>query len=146
MPGARLPHLWIRPSAELCLRLPPPVDLSYVPDMSLLDKTTCAYSSLDLCTHDAFTFITETRGADIEQAMSYFKNPPIPFQTAELGKDFHLYDNEKSRFWVDATRLKAGGVVLIRPDQHILALFDKSSLPLDIAKSIASHLGRPIVG
>jgi hypothetical protein len=124
VPGARLPHCWITYEDH---RLSP-VDVSYVHEFTASDMAARKWSSLDLIAPDRFTIL----------------GPLIVPGVATLcpGKDFDVL-GEHGQWWREQSGLAAGGSILVRPDQHILAVFDSSASADSVTEILGLHLGRP---
>lgn len=147
-PGARLPHAWIRPVGSLKSRIPlPPVDSSYVPELSTDQVKEKEYSTLDLCPFDAFTIVVDSSWAEewrtcIAKARQVLPVPvrdTLKIETAVLGVDFELERDQPQ--WLKLMRLKEGQATLVRPDQHILATFESDSTSSeDLVGSLRGHL------
>lgn len=138
-PGARLPHSWIKFS-DHCVVDVAPVDVSYVDEFSAEDVKRRQFSTLDLCSRHRFTLILgpptveegDSRNDTIEQDV---------VQVVRLGRDFDLV--EQGDDWAQKAGLKngSGGGLLVRPDQHILAVFTTHPTPQDIETALQQHLG-----
>jgi len=139
-----LPHVWIQPSSQISDRLPEPVDLSYVSDMTASERSQRQYSSLDLCACDKFTLLvsasTEPIGMKAE-VLALLNHLQIPLSVFQHGNDFSVREGDRSSSWTQKTGLASGGAVLVRPDQHILALFTNTFSAHDVASAIAKHFG-----
>lgn len=125
--GARLPHAWIRPR-RIALQA---VDVSYVDELSPEQIDARRYSTLDLCELDQFTLI----GAD------HLEVPGV--RSCRLGTDFELIRGRAGEDWLTGARLKEGGGLLIRPDQHILMVLDKTTTVKDVHEALRQHMGVP---
>ncbi|RHZ55176.1 uncharacterized protein CDV56_107902 [Aspergillus thermomutatus] len=147
-PGARLPHAWIRilPSADVQL---PPIDSSYVSELSAEQVKWKEYSALDLCAFDSSTIIVDSArshqwGSYIEQLKEQL--PAVIASTLSirmliLGKDFELAPGAEGRRWIRLMGLEEGQAILIRPDQHILACFDSATAEVrDLLHTLQDHL------
>ena len=64
----------------------------------------------------------------------------VPISVVQLGADFSVRADRSGDTWTAFLGLADGGSVLIRPDQHILAMFERTSSPHDVAKALAAHL------
>ena len=137
-PGARLPHIWVKPNHRLTKDLPKPVDLSYINELdeeSLLSKR---FSCLDLCSLDAYTMIVGNGEweAKISEACRA-ANLALPrLQIWRLDRDFEVVRSSQSENWLIALKLRKGGGVLVRPDQHILTLISRD----DTGEQVLNHL------
>jgi hypothetical protein len=145
LPGARLPHAWIKLADPEKVQLPA-IDSSYVGGESqkVLEMT---YSTLDLCRFDAFTvLVNENSSSQIESVVqNALKQVPasavsfLSLQVVVQGVDFSLQPGQDK--WDDVVSLKQGQVVLVRPDQHILAVLDRNVSAADIIEALGDHLG-----
>lgn len=144
VPGARLPHAWIKLSDPEKVQLPA-IDSSYI-GANPQKVAEMTYSTLDLCRFDTFTILVD------ESSFSQFK-PAIEKafqQVAEItasslslqviveGLDFMLQPGQEK--WDDVVPLRQGKVVLVRPDQHILAVLDRQDSAAQIVEALMSHL------
>ncbi|KAL4782591.1 FAD binding domain-containing protein [Aspergillus varians] len=150
VPGARLPHAWIRPLQPLKTKVSlPPIDSSYVSELSPDQLVQKQYSTLDLLPFDAFSMVVDSTSADswksrVTEARKFLPeavNAAIRIETVAPDVDFALEDAEQGAEWINLMRLKEGQATLIRPDQHILASFDSNSATAeDLVESLRSHL------
>lgn len=148
VPGARLPHAWIRPIKSLKSSiLLPPVDSSYVSELSPDQVKEKQYSTLDLCPFHAFTIVVDSAWAEqwktcIAEARQFLPVPvrdTLNIDAAILGVDFELERDQSE--WLKLMRIKDGQATLVRPDQHILATFESSSISSeDLVESLRGHL------
>lgn len=143
IPGARLPHVWIEPKSTLTKfgSLPPAVDVSYVKQLNHEEITLRRYSSLDLCSFNAFTIIAGSKSwrALVQELDAIPRLPEI--NVVVLGEDFTLISGHRSDAWIEGCGFKAGGALLVRPDQHVLARLNASTTSDDLRKVIEQHLG-----
>ncbi|KAF2150954.1 3-propionate hydroxylase [Myriangium duriaei CBS 260.36] len=139
--GGRIPHAWIRPCATLLESMPEPVDLSYVEELSESDRCGRRYSTLDLCRFDTFTLLVgPSASAHLhEEVHALLGQKKVPLSVVQIGKDFEFENGSDA--WLQNTGLAAGGAVLVRPDQHILRLFDTTYGAQDVAPVLGLHLG-----
>ncbi|KAL5046450.1 hypothetical protein BDW71DRAFT_207519 [Aspergillus fruticulosus] len=149
VPGARLPHAWIRllhsqPGISL-----PPIDSSYVSELSQKQVERKQYSTLDLCPFDGFTIFVDSTWVEkwngyICETRKFLPAPTsgmIKITTAALHVHFELQPGEQGLEWVKLMRLMEGQATLIRPDQHILACFDSTTATAAVLlDSLRSHL------
>lgn len=89
----------------------------------MADIEALEYSTLDLCAPDAFTLILGSSGCRIEQdSMCHLrKSARVAVNTYVAGRDF-LFTAPPSADWANV--LARGCGLLVRPDQHILAIFE----------------------
>ncbi|KAI5235523.1 hypothetical protein E4T43_09219 [Aureobasidium subglaciale] len=140
VPGARLPHVWVEPSDAFRRFLPSPVDLSYVPEMNAADRSRRKYSSLDLCACNAFTVLVGPDNRIKASNLEEIGPVQVPINLVVLHRDFVVQDGEEGRDWLEATGLKRGSAIVVRPDQHILAVSAPDSQWRHLAGLIAEHL------
>jgi len=101
------------------------------------------YSVLDLCSCSAFTLIGAKDTSFFEKnaaALDLLGEPRVPVDVLTYGEDFSITVGKDN--WLQSTGLHTGGAVLIRPDQHILAVLPTEADAASIANILANHLGR----
>ena len=126
VPGARLPHCWIR----LKQRNLPPVDVSYVNELSAEAIASRQYSTLDLIPPTQFVLIGELEVPGV--------------RTCRPGYDFELLGESGVR-WLEQSGLNDGGALLVRPDQHILERFDSFTVSVErVIAGLNRHLGQSV--
>ncbi|KAH7146880.1 3-propionate hydroxylase [Dactylonectria estremocensis] len=151
VPGARLPHSWIRPLNDV-MRGIPPVDLNHIYEFSTTERNLRQYSTLDLCRLDQFTVITNSSALSIATAQMAKPEWPAacqkgtnlpPLRVVYLGKDFELVFPEKSQDWLDQLHLGQGqvGAVLVRPDQHIVQGWEEFPSAKEFRHALLENLG-----
>ena len=151
--GARLPHAWligIHVDYEFS-HLPHEllrIDNGYISEQSrleVLEKGKKAFSTLDICALDAFTFIFKDEfNEHWSEVLGRLKSrvpQALKINPALLGKDFYLIDGKRGEEWVMGFQFDRGGSVLVRPDQHILACYGIDSGVEEVAKGLLEHLG-----
>lgn len=144
VPGARLPHAWIRIKGTAALS---PIDVSYVKEFSEEDIKSRQYSTLDLCSYDRFTLLVGSRDQwaerfqALEAAMEQY-GVRVVLVVSHHDFDF-VYESQEHLFAVEG-KLSSGGGLLIRPDQHILRLVKPTDPVASIEKSLVEHLGFPV--
>ncbi|KAJ5889778.1 FAD binding domain-containing protein [Penicillium tannophilum] len=146
VPGARLPHAWIK-VAPGQLQFPA-IDNSYVHELTKDEISAKQYSTLDLCRLDKFTLIVDESNASHFKSMvdEAFASLPedihkvLPLQMVVLGVDFDLQAGPESQSWINLMGLKEQGV-LIRPDQHILSCIASKAGSGDLVQALEEHLG-----
>lgn len=156
IPGARLPHAWVRildPSSTIRRRLPA-LDVSYVHELSPSEIAARRYSTLDLCEPDAFTFLlpgdVQTNGEDgrrlsevVTPALQHFSSSSLRIHMRRLQEDFTLdEDDPHSAAWLERSGFKSGGGLLVRPDQHILLSLRAETEATEIIGALECFLGR----
>lgn len=147
IPGIRLPHTWVEPVTIPASGLPPAIDVSYVKEFSQGDVQSRRYSMLDLCAKDRFTFFVYSPkscdfvGDVFEFLASRLKDATVPFMTVIVSEQ--LRDLEQSRQgsnWLALSGLKEGRILVVRPDQHILACVEEGSTSDHVAEKILKYL------
>jgi hypothetical protein len=128
-PGARLSHAWIRTlRPEILPSRINPVDLSYLGnDMAPYSHRDWKYSTLDLVPIDSFVLFHSSSGVD--QAQSAEKSlieKGVAVRRLEVGADFDFTQVDEDiiagKKWVESYGLDQGNVLLVRPDQHVVAI------------------------
>ncbi|KAJ5745501.1 hypothetical protein N7520_010683 [Penicillium odoratum] len=146
VPGARLPHAWIKVAPG---QLPlPAIDCSYVKEFTREEISEKQYSTLDLCHLDTFTLIVDKINASKFHLMvkEAFATLPadiqkiLPLTVIVLGTDFELQAGVENLQWTDLMGLKIQGV-LVRPDQHILSCIPSTAGPDELLHALRGHLG-----
>ncbi|KAJ5683239.1 hypothetical protein N7462_006404 [Penicillium macrosclerotiorum] len=145
VPGARLPHAWIKVAPGI-LQLPP-IDSSYVLEFSKNQVLEKQFSTLDLCSLDSFTLIVDEASASKVKSMVVKVVEALPPKVANLlslrvlvlGQDFTLQPGSENQQWAMLMDLKEQAI-LVRPDQHILACLSIASKPKDLLEHLEQHL------
>jgi hypothetical protein len=148
--GARLPHAWLT-SAPSSTKLPkfPPIDCSYVKELDASALEYKQFSTLDLCSFDAFTLIFSTAFtthwsnvlSELRPNLLKSAGNGLKINTAALGEDFELVTGARRNEWVMGLQLERGAAVLVRPDQHILNCYGVDTQVGEILKGLVTHLG-----
>lgn len=123
--------------------LPQPIDLSYVSELTAKEIATKCYSSLDLCSYNAFTLIVGPLSEKLfldDVSPRSKANVSVPVNIVVLGRDFEIIPSSTTQKWLHELRLLEGGGVIVRPDQHILSIFDVETTGLEVSKIIQDHL------
>lgn len=144
VPGARLPHAWIRFNGPAAL---PPVDVSYMKEFSEQDIKSRQYSTLDLCQYDSFTLLVGSRDQWSERFQALeaaLKRRGVRVALAVAYHDFDFVYERQGLLFANEGNLSSGGGLLIRPDQHLLRLVQPTDSVASIEKSLIEHLGFPI--
>lgn len=145
VPGARLPHAWVKIlNGQLSL---PAIDSSYVQELSVEQTFQKQFSTLDLCGLKTFTLMVDAENAAHFQSAvkQLFDILPaavasiFPLQVVVHGVDFALQPGSENARWLDLMKLNAHAV-LIRPDQHILACLSRVSGSAEMLQSLKIHL------
>ncbi|ODM15826.1 hypothetical protein SI65_08666 [Aspergillus cristatus] len=111
IPGARLPHAWIKPLSSGLTKLPA-IDSSYLAELSPEEVQAKQFSTLDLCPFDTFTLIVdETSASHWEKLAQYLQlserlssSPKI--QVVVEGQDFIVQPGVNGEKWVELMGLK----------------------------------------
>lgn len=141
VPGARLPHAWIKIKGPTTL---PPLDVSYIKEFSEQDVKSRQFSTLDLCSYDRFTLLVGSREKwaqrfqTLEAAMTQY-GIRVGLVVAHHDFDF-VYERQEQLFAVEGN-LSSGFGLLVRPDQHLLRLVQPMDSVASIAKSLVEHQG-----
>ncbi|KAJ5767388.1 uncharacterized protein N7511_005004 [Penicillium nucicola] len=140
VPGARLPHAWIKfPERQANIGILPrgPIDVSYVRELDQDQIQACQWSTLDLCAPDSWTLILGQKGqsSQIPRFQAHCDTIKLKLNIWRAGLDFDII--KQSRF---ADELNFQGI-LVRPDQHIFMRVD-SSTGEDLITGLNRHLGR----
>lgn len=141
VPGARLPHAWVRMNHAPGL---PAIDVSYVKEFSKQDVETRKYSTLDLCPFDSFTVIVGARAPWAEafralEASMQAHGVKVCLQVA--GQDFDFVEEQYAGLFAAEAGLTTGGGLLVRPDQHILHILRSDDGAEELGMVIRRHLG-----
>jgi hypothetical protein len=147
VPGARLPHAWISLREETystCLSLPP-IDNSFVKELSQEEARAKRFSTLDLIPFDTFIVITDReRGLGWSGSLEEVRRElPQSLKIDVIMRGVHFdvdESDENSRQWLNLTGLAEGKAILVRPDQHIIAVFSKASRAEDLVGILREHL------
>ena len=121
-----------------------PIDSSYVSEFSKDQVKEKEWSILDLCAYDAFTLFVSQEGAKHWKGLIGGVKEALPkrfkINFAVVDEDFELVEGEKGSEWMKGTGLASGGTILVRPDQHILAVLERADESIVVA-ALKSHLG-----
>ncbi|KAK6073120.1 FAD binding domain-containing protein [Seiridium cupressi] len=143
VPGARLPHAWIRVRDGKALEPLEPLDVSYVKEWSSEDVSARQASILDLCLYHSFTLIVGSRSG-WEQRMGelqdHLQKRNIQIRLWVAGTDFEFVFQKHEQQFDEGSRLMNGGGILIRPDQHILAVLGPGDKSSELERHILHHL------
>lgn len=146
VPGARLPHTWIKVLSPTLVELPP-IDSSYVSELSKDELQAKQFSTLDLCPFDSFTLIADQTLAlhweacfhELQQLLQD-SVAPLKIRLAIEGQDFEVQPGVHGQDWIGLMGLRDGQVVLVRPDQHILASFGRELGAPELVGILSGHL------
>lgn len=119
------------------------MNLSFMAELSANDMSQRKYSSLDLCAANAFTLFSNCDGSEnlsLELAKAELSH--IPLVSRALGCDFTVINGAQGQAWLQAMGLDREYKVLVRPDQHILGIFESGSCCFEqMARALRQHLG-----
>lgn len=147
VPGARLPHAWIKIVEQPSLikrtgkhsSIPhEPVDVSYIKELDANKIKTCQWSTLDLCGPDSWTVILgrDHTGSHVSQFKQHCDAIHVRLNVWCLGADFELVQKN----WFEDEALNNGGL-LVRPDQHILTRFTIYTRGEELFTELKRHIG-----
>jgi hypothetical protein len=143
--GARLPHAWLSHAPLSPLPQLPPIDNSYVSELSPTALTQKQFSTLDLCAFDRFTLICSSKFSLHWLPLLYQLQLHLPkrlkIASAILGRDFELVPGARKNEWIMGLQLEHGGAVLVRPDQHILNCYTHDTKFEALKRDLKGHLG-----
>lgn len=126
VPGARLPHCWMRVHHKGLLNRLHPVDLTYVAELDDDARAKRRFSTLDLCGMDKFTLLVgSSRSSDRNFAhfLDRCERSQVKVDFFRMSEDFE----PETALWKQESGLLTGGALLVRPDQHILFCADAKS-------------------
>jgi hypothetical protein len=146
VPGGRLPHAWVKLS-NVDLVLLPAIDCGFVDELSAEKKAQMQFSTLDLCRFDSFTLLAGEKMAPrlrlvVKEALekiSEERSSSLSLLARVQGVDFWLQPGQEK--WNDLTGLSQGRTILVRPDQHILAVLEGDFGSEDLVQVLRDHLG-----
>lgn len=151
IPGARLPHVWIRLLNPEIIEGIAPTDLTHIQELSDEAKAMRQYSVLDLCKLDKYTLIVnsskgqQSRANQITDLVATINKDGIApcLQTFALRRDFEVVFEMQAKEWLEEFQLNDGqhGGVLVRPDQHVLFMLTESTTPEEVASVVRHAVG-----
>jgi hypothetical protein len=143
--GARLPHVWLKckPNVEWTKWMSP-IDSSYVSEFTEEEAKAREWSVLDLCAFNALTLFVGKDGKEgwleaVERAKTEMPSA-LKINVAVMEEDFEIVEGQRKIEWVREMGLEKGVAALIRPDQHILALFGEVNSS-SMVEALKDHLG-----
>lgn len=142
--GARLPHAWIRPADPSYISQPVALDLSYIDELSVDEKQIRQYSTLDLCGYDSFTLIVGERGkwaSRVQSLLGMLEEIKVRIRLYGSDVDFAFVQQYHRSLFDDGASFNAGGGLLVRPDQHVLAKLQPEVTVQEMALLLVEHLG-----
>lgn len=139
MPGARLPHAWIKiPESQTSIKgLLEPIDISYVKELDENQIKACQWSTLDLCAPDSWTLILsqDKPSLQVSRFQEHCEAIKMKLNIWHTGQDFDITNQS----WF-ADELNQGGI-LVRPDQHIFMRVNDCTTGEDLITELNRHLG-----
>ncbi|KAI0136212.1 FAD binding domain-containing protein [Xylariales sp. AK1849] len=142
--GARLPHAWIKFQESKVPAHFTPIDVSYVKEWTGEEISGRAASTLDLCPFDSLTLIVGSRGAwgqRVQTCRGSLKRHNIQISLWASDTDFEFVYPKQEQLFAQGAQLADGGGILVRPDQHILAILDPEASTKDVGQLVLDHLG-----
>ncbi|OQD79883.1 hypothetical protein PENANT_c042G04905 [Penicillium antarcticum] len=141
VPGARLPHAWIKfPEAQTNIGdiHQEPIDVSYVKELSEDQVKAFQWSTLDLCAPDSWTLILGQDKPSLQttQFQEHCEAIKVKLTIWRAGLDFDTIDQS----WF-ADELNNQGGILVRPDQHIFMRVSYFTTGEDLIIGLNRHLG-----
>lgn len=144
VPGARLPHAWIRIHHSNFLAQNAPVDISYVRELSPEYVAARQYSVLDLCAIDSFTMLVGSQSAWIDkfkELRTALSQRGVKLNMFAADEDFDFTNEVHRELFANGIELGNGGGLLLRPDQHILTRLSSGTTVREMEADLVSHLG-----
>lgn len=114
--------------------------MSYVKEWTEKDVSARQASTLDLCPYDSFTLIVRDRQAweqrfkDLQKSLA----DTVKILLWSVDEDFGFAFPEQEKKFCEGFGLDSGGGVLVRPDQHVLAVLEDGAN--DLEDPIINHL------
>lgn len=121
------------------------MDVSYVSELSSDEISRRQFTTLDLCAPDSFTIIVTSSALwteRLQEVRSQYAQSGPKIALYALGADFDVIPGPRGNAWIDGADLKAGGGLLVRPDQHIQMRLEAGTSAEAILSSLKSHLGK----
>jgi hypothetical protein len=144
VPGARLPHAWIKLRSSGAQPQIEPLDISYVKELTPSEIDACRYSILDLCAFDTFTLFVgsiDTWAGHFEALQDALSDRGVKLNLFAADRDFEFANEQHHDLFSSGAGFGAGGGVLVRPDQHILGRFEKGDTWEGLKNALEGHLG-----
>ncbi|ETS87827.1 hypothetical protein PFICI_01655 [Pestalotiopsis fici W106-1] len=144
IPGARLPHVWINFIESRKPDSFKPLNVSYVKEWTEKDVSARQGSTLDLCSYDSFTLIVgnqhgwKQRFEQLQKLLAAKTNVKVRLWSVDA--DFTFAFPEQGKLFCEGFGLESGGGVLVRPDQHILAVLKPGDCTSDMEHHVIHHL------
>ncbi|KAE9962425.1 hypothetical protein BLS_000335 [Venturia inaequalis] len=144
IPGARLPHAWIRINNSNFLAQHEPVDISYVKELSPEFVAARRYSVLDLCAVDSFTMLVGSQRAWLDKFKALrraLSQRGVKLNMFAADEDFDFTTELHRELFASGVELQNGGGLLLRPDQHILTRLSSGTTVGQMESDLLGHLG-----
>ncbi|KAB5545740.1 FAD binding domain-containing protein [Coniochaeta sp. 2T2.1] len=143
VPGARLPHAWIKawPHSDALEMVP--VDVSYVKEFGAQEIAARQFSTLDLSGIDSFTFLvasTEAWQTRFDKVRALLHQSGVELSIRSADRDFEFMDDKQKALFETGAGFPDGGGLVVRPDQHILGRLEEKMTAQDIAAVITRYL------
>jgi hypothetical protein len=142
--GARLPHAWLGDKVPSFVQEDiKPVKLSYVHELSRREVEAKSYSSLDLCSADAWTVLLPAAASSVDEAAAGLQKtiPRLKLSILKLARDFDILSGDAGDAWIRDSGLGSGRGLLVRPDQHILCSIESKTKSEELLHMIREFLG-----
>ncbi|CAK7236556.1 hypothetical protein SEUCBS140593_009659 [Sporothrix eucalyptigena] len=144
VPGARVPHAWIKPLHSEVFGDLKPIDVSYVKELNQHDIAAKQYSTLDLCKMDGFTILApseEVWKGKFEEVHKELLEAGVTARLYTAGVDFVFVDPEQKALFNNEGGFSYGNALVVRPDQHITMLPAPETSAALIKSEVLGHLG-----
>ncbi|KAH8733472.1 FAD binding domain-containing protein [Ilyonectria robusta] len=144
VPGARIPHAWIKPIDASITDETPALDVSYVKEFTAGEIAARQYSTLDLCGMDALTLIASTAEPwtqKVDELQASLATRNIKVQLWVAGVDFEFTGAEQKALFEKDGGFATGGALLVRPDQHLLQCPNTETTTEELQSLVLEHLG-----
>ena len=120
------------------------MDVSYVSELSAQEVEDRRFSTLDLCSPEAFTIIVGSHEEWYERCAAVkrmFLRYRLKIDVFAAGTDFDFVQESHLVLFNEKGQFGRGGGVLVRPDQHILLDLRSDISAEEIASQMRQHLG-----
>lgn len=144
VPGARLPHAWIKLLNPTIAQQTAPLDVSYVKEFSSEQVAECQFSTLDLCSFDSMTLIVSSHTGwqqSFKELQTVLRSWNVRLRLRTVGTDFSFIHEKQARLYDQEAHFAVEGGLLVRPDQHLLGVFKSVAPSSDLASCIQRYLG-----
>ncbi|KAL1887143.1 hypothetical protein Sste5346_010414 [Sporothrix stenoceras] len=144
IPGARLPHAWIKPLHDDIFDSLKPLDVSYVKELTQADISAKQFSTLDLCRMDRFTFLVPPQEAwkgKFDEVQKQLLKAGVIVRLYVADTDFEFVDSEQKALFDNEGGFSSGKALIVRPDQHITMCPTPDTTATLMQTEILNHLG-----